>query len=110
MLLGHEKEIDVNIKNKSGNTPLHWASINGHLPVVKALVAGSANVDIKSDSGHTPAGDAEMVQKWDVVNFLLERSADIDNKMVEIIEEDFDEEEEEEEEEEEAGVEKKPIE
>lgn len=25
-------------QNASGNTPLHWAGLNGHLPVVKALV------------------------------------------------------------------------
>jgi Ankyrin repeats (many copies) len=29
----------VNHKNVSGNTPLHWAALNGHLSCVKALMA-----------------------------------------------------------------------
>src|SRR2546423_7444956 len=36
----------VNHKNISGNTPLHWAALNGHLPCVKALVAAGAGASI----------------------------------------------------------------
>ena len=28
----------LNAQNKAGNTPLHWAALNGHLPAVKVLL------------------------------------------------------------------------
>jgi ankyrin repeat protein len=35
---------DIEAKNNEGETSLHLASRNGHLPAVKALVSGGANV------------------------------------------------------------------
>jgi hypothetical protein len=49
----------VNHKNVSGNTPLHWAALNGHLPCVKALVAAGADASITNEAGHDAVYEAE---------------------------------------------------
>jgi ankyrin repeat protein len=37
----------VNVRNEQGNTPLHWAALNGHLEVVKALVSNGADCKVR---------------------------------------------------------------
>lgn len=62
----------VNHQNHQGNTPLHWAAYNGHLPAVKLLVAAGADMWIKNAAGHLAMFEAERADKSDVVQFLLE--------------------------------------
>lgn len=56
--------------NTSGkSTPLHWAALNSHLPIVKALIEyangpGPALIDVKNEAGRSPLGEAELVG-WD---------------------------------------------
>src|SRR2546421_728241 len=50
----------VNHQNASGNTPLHWAALNGHLPCVKALVAAGADASITNEAGHDAVYEAEQ--------------------------------------------------
>jgi ankyrin repeat protein len=47
-----EGEIDVNAKNKYGNTALTWASQNGHIEIVKYLLANGANPTIRTNEDH----------------------------------------------------------
>ncbi|KAL2866257.1 ankyrin repeat domain-containing protein [Aspergillus lucknowensis] len=49
----------VNHRNYSGNTPLHWASLNAHLECVKALVEAGADVSVKNEAGLDPVFLAE---------------------------------------------------
>jgi hypothetical protein len=53
----------VNHKNISGNTPLHWAALNGHLLCVKALVAAGADASITNEAGHDAVYEAECSGK-----------------------------------------------
>ena len=39
------------VPSQSGYTALIWASLNGHLEVVKALVAAKADVNAKNNVG-----------------------------------------------------------
>lgn len=50
----------VNHRNVSGNTPLHWAAMNGHLEVVKALVAAGADARVKNERGRDCVLEAEI--------------------------------------------------
>jgi len=36
---------DVNVKDKNGNTPLHWATINGYTETVTVLLTHGARVN-----------------------------------------------------------------
>lgn len=62
----------VNHGNKEGNTPLHWAAYNGHLEVVKTLLAVGADMWVKNSAGHLAMFEAERADKNDVVQHLLE--------------------------------------
>ncbi|RMZ83861.1 hypothetical protein DV737_g1515, partial [Chaetothyriales sp. CBS 132003] len=53
----------INRKNVSGNTPLHWAGMNGHLSVVQALVAAGADPGLRNAAGRDAAVEAEMSAK-----------------------------------------------
>ncbi|KAK6442381.1 ankyrin repeat-containing protein [Oleoguttula sp. CCFEE 5521] len=62
----------VNRQNVQGSTPLHWASLNGHLTVVKLLIEAGADMWIKNSAGHLAMFEAERADKGEVVQYLLE--------------------------------------
>jgi ankyrin repeat protein len=45
---------NIEAKDRFGVTPLHEAAAMGHLPVVKALVCGGADILATNDKGHIP--------------------------------------------------------
>ncbi|EXJ91799.1 hypothetical protein A1O3_00349 [Capronia epimyces CBS 606.96] len=53
----------VNHKNVNGNTPLHWAGMNGHLDVVKALVHAGADPSIVNAAGRDAVVESECSAK-----------------------------------------------
>lgn len=61
----------LNVQNASGNTPLHWASLNGHLEAVKMLMAAGADPSVTNQSGHDAVYEAEINSKNAVVEWLL---------------------------------------
>lgn len=50
----------VNHQNVSGNTPLHWAAVNGHLEVVQLLVQHGADPTIVNAAGRDAVVEAEF--------------------------------------------------
>ena len=60
-----------NLQNGSGNTPLHWAALNGHLETVKLLVETGADVTIVNKAGHDAVYLAEVSEKTEVAEWLL---------------------------------------
>ncbi len=76
-LLIANKATDVDLSNKSGETPLMIASINGNLPVVKGLVLQrKAQID---HVGWTPLHYACARGHLDVAQFLIANGASIDS-------------------------------
>ena len=66
-----EKGGDINAKSNCGWTPLMWASVNGHLDVVKYLIIeGKANSNIRNNEGKTALDLAEENGCKKVAEFL----------------------------------------
>jgi hypothetical protein len=61
----------LNAVNESGNTPLHWAALNGHLESVKLLIHSGVDVTIINRAGHDAVYEAEINDKNEVVDWLL---------------------------------------
>ena len=76
VLLG-DKNIDVDLSNKNGETPLMMASIDGNLPLVKILVLGhKAQLD---HIGWTPLHYACAKGHLEVAQFLIANGATVDS-------------------------------
>jgi len=76
VLLG-DKDIDVDLSDKNGETPLMMASIEGNLPLVKTLVMGyKAQLD---HIGWTPLHYACAKGQLEVALFLVANGAIVDS-------------------------------
>ena len=76
VLLG-DQNIDVDLSNKSGETPLMMAAIDGNLPLVKTLVIGhKAQLD---HIGWTPLHYACAKGHLEVAEFLITNGAIVDS-------------------------------
>ena len=63
----------------SNRTPLHWASDEGHLNVVRFLLSDLAAVDPKGEFRRTPLMLACRSGHISIVNLLLDNGADINH-------------------------------
>lgn len=54
-----QEPLFVNTQNSAGNTPLHWAALNGHLACVKALVGKGADPGVLNGAGKDTVFEAE---------------------------------------------------
>lgn len=71
------KGVDVNIKDQSGYSPLHYAARRGDLGICQLLLKYSAQVDATTKAGQaTPLHRASFMGHSDVVRLLLDHGAD----------------------------------
>jgi len=78
-LLRDHPEINVNWTDNEQWTPLHVASLNGHVEVVKLLLAHpNININLKNDEGQTPLSVGCQYGRVSVVELLLkDRRVDV---------------------------------
>ena len=70
-LSASSQAISLNLQNASGNTPLHWAALNGHLPTVKLLIEAGADPSVMNRAGKDAVYEAEVNEKNEVAAWLL---------------------------------------
>jgi len=62
---------DVNMVNRAGVTPLHFAADRGHKEVVQLLISKGADVNAASKYGITPLRLATIIEQKDVIELLM---------------------------------------
>jgi len=79
---GTKEEIKkyVEYKSKLGDSPLHLASIEGYLEIMKLLIFHGADVNSKNDSGNTPLIWASKFGDLEIVKLLIDNNADVISK------------------------------
>ncbi|XP_069594215.1 CARD- and ANK-domain containing inflammasome adapter protein-like [Ranitomeya imitator] len=71
------KNSDVNVVNSSGETLLHVAASNGHVPVIEFLLSKGAKVDAKDKKRRTPLHRAAENGHVEAARVLLRAGANI---------------------------------
>ena len=75
-----DTKADVNAKYSDGETPIHFAAIEGYADIVKALIDAGADINAKDDTGKTPIYFASKNGYADVVKVLIDAKADVNAK------------------------------
>jgi len=74
------KEINLNVKDNFGNTPLHLSIISDNMNSVKILTLKGADVNIKNNEGNTPLHIAARFGNVDIAKVLVKSGADVKAK------------------------------
>ena len=85
MLLEVES-IEINIHNEGGNTPLHWAALNGKEEICNLLIKGSksgkkANPNAKNEFNRQPIEEALQAGHTSIAENLAQISKLDDEKI-----------------------------
>lgn len=67
----------VNAIDKSGCTPLHWATTQGVIPMLYLLLANGAELNAQDEQGLAPLHKAVITGRTEVVELLLKHGADV---------------------------------
>ena len=71
-------KVDVNLQSvKQRGTPLHWACAQGHMDVVKTLIAHGADVNRTDEIGCTPIILAAQGQHLNIIYLLRDHGANL---------------------------------
>ncbi|MDG2176772.1 MAG: ankyrin repeat domain-containing protein [Gammaproteobacteria bacterium] len=69
---------NINIRDSTGTTALHWAVYNDQPELVAALIETGSNVETANNYGASPLGEAAITGNPDVIDMLLAAGADPD--------------------------------
>jgi len=72
------RNINVNVKDVYGWTPLHCAAANGHVEITRLLLQNGADVNAKGDYGRTPLHWAAMNGHVNILHLLVENGANLE--------------------------------
>jgi hypothetical protein len=72
------RNINVNVKDVDGRTPLHDAVLNGHIEIARLLLQNGAEVNAKGRWDTTPLHFAAMDGHVDILHLLVENGADLE--------------------------------
>lgn len=69
----------VNAKDGRNITPLHYAAVNGHIEVVKYLIAKGAKINSRNNIGITPLYGAVSADRCEAVKLLIAHGANVND-------------------------------
>ena len=72
------RNINVNVKDVYGGTPLHYAAINGHFEITRLLIQNGADVNVKKNDGNTPLHYAAWNGHVNILHLLVENGANLE--------------------------------
>ena len=75
LLANRVNRVDVNTKDRDGNTPLHMAVLGGHTNCVGLLIEKNANVDAVNSEGNNPLHLAVATAPPECIVLLLKAGA-----------------------------------
>lgn len=71
---------DASVKNKTCDTPLHYAVKNGDLDLIKFLLEAGADINSKNIKNETALNVASLSAKDTIFEYLVSHGADINSK------------------------------
>ena len=71
---------DLDARDETLQTPLHYAALHGHRNVAELLIANGADVNAKDHEGSTPLHRAAEKHRTNVVGLLLAKGANVNAK------------------------------
>jgi len=69
---------DVDLAQRDGTTPLHWAAYQLDVELVQRLIAKGARANTANRYGATPLGEAAKAANVEIASALLEAGAEVD--------------------------------
>ncbi|KAL2754852.1 hypothetical protein ACRALDRAFT_2028108 [Sodiomyces alcalophilus JCM 7366] len=75
-----QRKTFLDLPNEYGNTALHWASLRGHLPVVKVLMEAGANPAAANDKDQIPLDLALFEDRKDIVDHFMALSGGLEGE------------------------------
>ena len=69
----------IEVKDLNGNTPLHWAALNGRIDMLTSLIQNGADVESKEDFGRTPLHFSAVGGHHEVCKALIEAGAKLNS-------------------------------
>jgi ankyrin repeat protein len=68
-------DVDINVQDDFGNTPLRWACLSGNSDILGVLLLAAADETISNQWGKTPAQEAASLRRENMLKLL-----DVDNE------------------------------
>jgi hypothetical protein len=78
LIIAHAEDVNAECCGDACSTPLHAASLRGHVDVARVLFDHGADINAQKDGGLVPLHIASMHGCLNVVQFLLEHEATVD--------------------------------
>jgi hypothetical protein len=72
------RNINVNVKDRFGETPLHDAALNGHIEIARLLLQNGVDVNAKNHANWTPLHYAALRGHVDILHRLVENGVDLE--------------------------------
>jgi len=83
LLIGNNYETQLQLPDSGGDTPLHLASFNGHLPIIRQLIRFKVDPMQPNALGYNSIDLAEARRMWHIAHYLTEAKNQEEDKLLE---------------------------